>query len=163
MYHIVWLPRTTYRAEAVGRSRRPQRSALARNDVPDMIFRLPLLRSHPSHTVLHDSDLVTEARAVLGLLEFDFFRAAWRHWHGEEPDDRALEPAFVTYLFQQRVPGYVRHFARRVLEEAAGGRLDPAALRLDQTVHNAAVNDLQSPFAVAGLACLLLVCIVVTL
>lgn len=128
-----------------------------------MTFKLPNLQSRPTHDVPDDSDLVFKARATLGLLEFDFFRVAWRHWHGAEPEDRALEPAFVTYLFQQRVPGYVRHFARRVLAEAAVGRLDPAAFGLDQRVPAEAVPDLQDPFAAVSMACLLLVFIVVAL
>ena len=128
-----------------------------------MTFRSPLLPSRPARTVPDDSDLVTAARAAVGLLEFDFFRAAWRHWHGAEPEDRALEPAFVTYLFQQRVPGYVRHFARWVLSEAAVGRLDPAAFGLDRRVQDEAIPDLRDPLAVASMAGLLLLCIAVAL
>lgn len=128
-----------------------------------MTFNLPIFQSRPTHNAPDDGELVTEARAAIGLLEFDFFRAAWRHWHGAEPEDRALEPAFVTYLFQQRVPGYVRHFARRVLAEAAVGRLDPAAFGLDQRAQGEAIPDLRDPFAAASMACLLVVSIAAAL
>ena len=68
-----------------------------------------------------DEELVFEARTLLGLLDFEFFRVAWRNWHGGEPDDRRLEPGFVTFLFKQLAPDYVRHFARLVFA-AGGGR-----------------------------------------
>ena len=74
-----------------------------------------------------DEELVFEARTLLGLLDFEFFRVAWRNWHGGEPDDRRLEPGFVTFLFKQLAPDYVRHFARLVLRQAAAGQFDPAA------------------------------------
>lgn len=128
-----------------------------------MTFKLPNLQSRPTRNVPDDSELVTEARTAVGLLEFEFFRAAWRHWHGADPEDRALEPAFVTYLFQQRVPGYVRHFARRVLADAALGCLDPAAFGLDQRAQVEAIPNLRDPFAAASMACLLFVCIAAAL
>ena len=73
--------------------------------------------------VLSDADLASEAKAALGILDFELFRTAWRNWYGAEPEDRRLEPAFVAYLYTTRLPGYVRHFARQVLEAAAAGRL----------------------------------------
>ncbi len=45
---------------------------------------------------LSDDAPATEAKAALGILDFELFRAAWRNWYGAEPDDRMLEPAFVT-------------------------------------------------------------------
>ena len=78
-------------------------------------------------SIVRDEDLVFEARNLLGLLDFDFFRVAWRNWHGEEPDDRRLEPGFMSFLFRQQAPDYVRYFARLVLRQAAAGCLDPAA------------------------------------
>ena len=128
-----------------------------------MISKPPKHQSRPTRYAPNDSELVAQARNAVGLLEFDFFRAAWRHWHGAEPEDRALEPAFVLYLFQDRVPGYVRHFARRVLSEAALGRLDPAALGLEPGTQDAAVPDLRDPFAALSMGCLLLVCIAIAL
>lgn len=70
-----------------------------------------------SHTRPGDDDLILVSRAckALELLEFEFFRTAWRRWYGKEPDDAAIEPGFVTYLLQQRAPGYVRQFAREVV------------------------------------------------
>lgn len=112
----------------------------------------PTVQTDPADQMPGDTDLVTAARARLGILDFEFFRAAWRHWHGAEPEDRRLEPAFVTYLFHQRAPGYVRHFARRVLEDAAAGRLDPLALGLDHRVRHEAIPDLCEGFSAVTVA-----------
>ena len=72
-----------------------------------------------------DLRLVSEAAAALHLREFDLFRAAWQSWFGNAPDDKAVERAFVTYLFHQRVPHWVRQFARRVIQDSEAGFLDP--------------------------------------
>jgi hypothetical protein len=72
-----------------------------------------------------DLRLVSEATAALRLREFDLFRAAWQSWFGQAPDDKTVEQVFVAYLFHQRVPHWVRLFARRVLADRAAGSLDP--------------------------------------
>ena len=84
------------------------------------------------HTLLSD-DIAMMRRAIraAGVSEFDFFRAAWRAWHTAPSDERQLERIFVGYLFHQTVPGFARHFARRVLDSASAGALDAAALGLD--------------------------------
>lgn len=75
-----------------------------------------------------DLRLVSDAATALRLREFDLFRAAWRSWFGRTPDDKAMERVFVAYLFHQRVPTWVRHFARRVLADREAGSLDPDRL-----------------------------------
>ena len=75
-----------------------------------------------------DLRLVSEAAAALRLREFDFFRAAWQCWFGDAPDDKAMERVFVAYLFHQRVPHWVRSFARRVVADRDAGSLDPERL-----------------------------------
>lgn len=77
---------------------------------------------------IDDIQLVDQARCLLGLMEFAFFKAAWRQWHGTEAEERRLERAFVAFLFRGQAPVYVRAFARRVLNDAARGTLDPVKL-----------------------------------
>ena len=96
-----------------------------------------------------DCLLVDRARVHLGLLEFDFFRAAWRQWHGQEADERSLERAFMVYLFQQRTPIYVRALARRVVQDAVDGRLDPVALGGQAAPAPDQEMDLADPITVA--------------
>lgn len=96
-------------------------------------------------SIVCDDVLVFEARTLLGLLDFEFFRAAWRNWYGEEPDDRRLEPGFVSFLLEQEAPDYVRYFARLVLRRAADGRLDPTAFGIaaepEVVPHTACLHD----------------------
>ena len=71
---------------------------------------------------------VIKAAEALRISEYDFFRLAFRRWSGREPEDEALERAFVNYMFHQAVPTWVRHFSRDVLAREAAGNLDIAEL-----------------------------------
>ncbi len=100
-----------------------------------------------------DTDLVHAARTLLGVLDFEFFRLAWNDWHASEANDRDLEPGFVRFLFRQQAPSYVRHFARRVLEDEAHGCLDPVSLGVEESVKPASPQlDLRDEFMVCSFA-----------
>jgi len=71
---------------------------------------------------------VLRAAAILDVPEYELFRLAWRHWHGEEAATAVLERHFAAYMFHRVVPPWVRHFARRVEERWRAGTLDPQAL-----------------------------------
>jgi hypothetical protein len=66
--------------------------------------------------------LVAQAAEALEVGEFELFRAAYRAWYGDEPETKRLERDFAGYLKAQRLPAYVRHFARQVVAEAETGR-----------------------------------------
>lgn len=72
-----------------------------------------------------DAQGVVDAAWALRISEFDLFRLAYRRWHHREADEKALEDVFVRYMFEQRVPPWVRHFCREVLARAAARALDP--------------------------------------
>ena len=96
-----------------------------------MIERLWKSRDATPDDTPDDAGLLNQATEAAGVGDYDFFRAAWRGWHGSQPNEKALERAFVDYLFRGRAPGFARHFARRILEAQAAGRLDPSAFGLD--------------------------------
>ena len=79
-----------------------------------------------------DVRLVIDAAAHLRIGEFDLFRLAWRRWSGWDPDEKALEKTFVTYMFHHIVPSWARQFARDVLEAVGEGRLDRTAFGADR-------------------------------
>jgi len=81
--------------------------------------------TRPRGLIPPDLRLVRDAAAILRLREFDLFRAAWQDWFGRPPDDKALERVFVAYLFHQHVPHWLRHFARRVMQDSQGGKHSP--------------------------------------
>jgi len=76
------------------------------------------------------SDLgdVVEAAEALGISEYDFFRLAFRRWSGHEPEQKKLEETYVSYMFHQTIPHWVRHFTRDVKSQAESGELNAAKL-----------------------------------
>lgn len=78
-----------------------------------------------------DSYAIAAAAEALAISEFDFFRLAFRHWCGREPDDSTLEKVFVAYMFEQKVPHWARHLCREVLRQRRDGTLDPDAFGID--------------------------------
>jgi len=75
-----------------------------------------------------DRDVVAllDAAAALEVTEFRFFELAFEDWHGRRASQPLIEKHFVAYMFAERVPTWVRQFARKVLKLAASGELDPA-------------------------------------
>lgn len=74
-----------------------------------------------------DVAAVLDAAAALEVTEFRFFELAWRAWFGRPPEEQRLERSFAAYMFAFRVPHWVRHFSRRILDLDARGCLDPAS------------------------------------
>jgi hypothetical protein len=70
---------------------------------------------------------VLEAAALLEVTEFELFRIAYRRWFGAEIGDDGLERHYLPYMFKSRVPPWVRHLAREVIERADADELDPRA------------------------------------
>ena len=74
-----------------------------------------------------DTDIVAvlDASAALEVTEFRLFHLAFTDWYGKSAREEFIERQFAAYMFAQRVPNWVRHFARKILELQAQGRLDP--------------------------------------
>lgn len=70
---------------------------------------------------------VLDASAALEVTEFRLFELAWHRWFGSRPDRDRLENHFAAYMFAERVPLWVRNFARLILDLDARGELDPRA------------------------------------
>jgi hypothetical protein len=68
---------------------------------------------------------VLEAAALLQVTEFEFFHIAYRTWHGADIGDDRLERYYLPYMFNKRVPSWVRHLAREVIGKADADALDP--------------------------------------
>jgi len=82
---------------------------------------------HKDDEATADARDVVDAALALQVGEFDLFRLAYRRWHGEEAEEKALERLFAGYMFHQRVPPWVRQYCRAVLQSQAEGRLHRAA------------------------------------
>lgn len=73
------------------------------------------------------ADILTAA-ALLDTTEFVVFRLAYQQWFGRRPGDPVIEPYFSAYMFNEKVPPWVSHFTRRVIELDASGKLNPRQL-----------------------------------
>jgi len=93
------------------------------SDILERLFRV-------TETPPEDMELVNRAAETAAVSEFDLFQAAWQQWHGRKPEAKRLEPVFARYLSDGKAPGFVRHYARRVLDAALAGEIDPVALGL---------------------------------
>lgn len=92
---------------------------------------------------------VLDASAVLEITEFRLFELAWREWFGKRPDERRIEQYFAAYMFADRVPHWVRSFARHVLQLNAEGRLDPKAFGVWQRLPSSRMRFLVKLYCAA--------------
>lgn len=113
-------------------------------------------RAQPQDPALIDAAMVCRAAEIAEVSEFDLFQAAWQGWNGKLPDEHGLERLFSCYLHEQQVPGFVRHFARRVIDDAAAGRLNRDTLGLHRFQRREPLADLRCGFTVEVLSLALL-------
>jgi len=67
-----------------------------------------------------DTDCVVNAANYLEVSEFNIFSEAYTAWYGREVPEKQVEKIFRQYLLENKVPFWVRNYARsRVQEEAA--------------------------------------------
>ena len=71
-----------------------------------------------------DVNDVLQAAAMLDISEYQLFHAAYKRWHGEPAEESIMEPFFVSYMFELKVPPWVRHFSRLVQRLNRMGKLD---------------------------------------
>lgn len=72
-----------------------------------------------------DLERVMVASRLLQITEFNFFGLAYSCWYGQEIHERSLEYIFAEYMFEDKIPHWVRHLARTVLSRDEQGTLDP--------------------------------------
>lgn len=114
--------------------------ALRLSDILERLFRT-------TETPPQDMELVNRAAETAAVSEFDLFQAAWQQWHGSRPEAKRLEPVFARYLSDGKAPGFVRHYARRVLDASRAGEIDPIALGLVGYRRREALPDLSCRFS----------------
>jgi hypothetical protein len=67
---------------------------------------------------------VARAANFLQIGEFQLLQLAYCDWHGEEMPRSLLDTIFFTYMVEDRVPHWARHYARRILQAAELGGVD---------------------------------------
>ncbi|KPK01457.1 MAG: hypothetical protein AMK71_05465 [Nitrospira bacterium SG8_35_4] len=71
-----------------------------------------------------DIDRVMVASRLLQISEFNFFGLAYSSWYGQEIQERLLEYIFAEYMFEDKIPHWVRHLARTIVSRDDQGTLD---------------------------------------
>lgn len=79
-----------------------------------------------------DLDRVMTASRLLQISEFHFFGLAYNCWYGHEIQERTLEYIFAEYMFEEKIPHWVRHLSRTILLRDEQGTLDPEEFHIAQ-------------------------------
>jgi hypothetical protein len=67
-----------------------------------------------------DTDCVVSASNFLEVSEFAVFSDAYTAWYGKEASEKQIEKVFVQYLLENKVPFWVRNYARSRVQEEYG-------------------------------------------
>ena len=81
---------------------------------------------HPDKEELENPErrVIGDAANILQVGEFQLLQLAYQDWYGEDlPEDQA-DHLFHVYMIEGIVPPWVRHYARRILQEEQSGLLD---------------------------------------
>lgn len=81
-----------------------------------------------------ERQIVTQAANLLQIGEFQLLQLAYADWFGIEMPAADADRVFRAYMYRSVVPVWARHYARRVLDLEAAGRLhadDPTYHRYD--------------------------------
>lgn len=68
---------------------------------------------------------VLRTASILSIAEFRVFEIAYHRWFGDHATEKTIERFFVPYMFEDRVPMWVRAFCFRVINEHESGTLEP--------------------------------------
>jgi len=75
-----------------------------------------------------DVRAVLETAALLDTTEFNLFGLAYREWYAQPASPKEIESFFVSYMFAEKVPMWVRNYTRKILRLAKDGPIDRIAL-----------------------------------
>ena len=66
-----------------------------------------------------DIDCVVNAANYLEVSEFAIFRDSYIAWYGKKAPEKQIEKIFVEYLVENKVPFWVRNYARNHVAESS--------------------------------------------
>lgn len=105
----------------------------------------------------HEDDpsklIVIRAANILQVGEFQLLQLAYYDWYGKELPDHLTDDMFSAYMLRDVIPGWARHYARRIIELDEAGHLDandPAHHRYDHNYVISVPNGVRK-FCVASL------------
>ena len=72
-----------------------------------------------------DYVLVADTAGLLEISEFRVFQLAFGEWYGRDIRDYEAEDYFTVFMYQDRVPFWVRRFCHKIQDLNDAGRLNP--------------------------------------
>jgi hypothetical protein len=96
---------------------------------------------------------VARAANLLQIGEFQLLQLAYHEWHGEDVATEAIDRLFKTYMLENEVPHWARHYARRIIALDTAGKLDdrePHYHRYDVNFHTHVPNGVRQFCVVAA-------------
>ena len=67
---------------------------------------------------------VLMASNLLEIPEYEVFKLSYAYWYGSTPNEDEIETIYIPYMFEGKVPLFVRQFSRRVYAMQAAGDVD---------------------------------------
>ncbi len=108
----------------------------------------------PDHDEHPERAEVARAANLLQIGEFQLLQLAYHDWHGEDVATEAINRLFKTYMLENDVPHWARHYARRIVALDDDGMLDdrePRYHRYDVNFHTHVPNGVRQ-FCIAAAA-----------
>jgi hypothetical protein len=103
---------------------------------------------HPDHEELEMKDrlVVISAANLLQVGEFQLLQLAYREWHDQDLPEALISHLFTSYMLDNEVPHWARHYARRILDRHERGEIDDNARsfhRYDHEYHTSVPRGVQ--------------------
>ena len=89
-----------------------------------MGFLKTLIRPDHEEAPLRDQAVIANAANLLEVGEFQLLQLAYRAWHGTDMPDAMGDKLFASYMVDNRIPHWARHYARTVLERDRRGEIN---------------------------------------
>ena len=95
---------------------------------------------------MKDRLVVIAAANQLQVGEFQLLQLAYREWHGQDLPEALIAHLFTSYMLDNEVPHWARHYARGILDRHERGEIDdtaPSFHRYDHEYHTSVPRGVQ--------------------
>ncbi|MBL6957998.1 MAG: hypothetical protein ISR52_03385 [Rhodospirillales bacterium] len=111
-----------------------------------MNFFETLIRPDKEEAEFAERSTVISAANQLQIGEFQFLQLAYKEWYDQDLPEAMVTKLFTTYMLNNDVPHWARHYARKILIGAESGLIDdsnPAFHRYDHDYHTSVPNGVR--------------------
>ena len=93
---------------------------------------------HPDHEEeeMKDRLVVISAANQLQVGEYQLLQLAYKDWHDQDLPEALISQLFTSYMLDNEVPHWARHYARRVIEGCEDGTIDENAPQYHRYDHD---------------------------